>query len=171
MFDKKVVASKGKFDGDFVGAGEDYELPQRLRSKGYKFYTDPRIVAYYTTRSTFRSFLKQTFNYGVSRGLLVRKGHHKIEWRNPTSYWFIPASLFVYEMLLLSYFGLFDSYRFQVLFPFLLYWLVDIAVSAHLLIKTRSLLCLALPPTYFILHNVLGVSSLLGLIFKKKAFS
>jgi glycosyltransferase involved in cell wall biosynthesis len=171
LFDKNVVVSNGKFDEDFVGAGNDDELPLRLRSRGFKFYTNPEIVACYFPRNSFRSFVKQTFNYGVAKALIVRKGYRKIEWRNPASYWFIPASLLIYEILLLFLLGLSNTYLIPALIPFLLYWIVDVSVSLQLLIKTRTLLCITLPVMYFTLHNVLGLSSLIGLVFGKKAFS
>jgi glycosyltransferase involved in cell wall biosynthesis len=171
VFDKKMVISNGKFDEDFIGAGNDDELPLRLRSRGFKFYTNPHIIAYYSTRASFRGFLKQTFNYGVAKGLIVRKGYHEIEWRNPASYWFIPASLLIYEILLLFLLGLSNTYFIPALIPFLLYWIVDVSVSVQLLIKTRTLLCISLPVMYFTLHNVLGLSSLMGLALGKKAYS
>lgn len=171
VFDKEIVVSNGKFDEDFVGAGNDDELTKRLRSRGFKLYTDPKIVAHYSTRGSFGGFLKQTFNYGVAKGIIVRKGYHKIEWRNPASYWFIPASLLIYEILLLFLLGLFNTYLIPALIPFLLYWIVNVSVSFRLLIKTRNLLCISLPVMYFTLHNVLGVSSLMGLAFEKKAYS
>jgi glycosyltransferase involved in cell wall biosynthesis len=170
VFDKRIVISNGKFDGDFIGAGEDDELPLRLRSRGYKFYTNPGIVAYYSTRASFRGFLKQTFNYGVAKGLIVRKGYHKIEWLNPSSYWFVPTSFLIYEILLLLLFGLSNPYFVPAIIPFLFYCVVDVTVSIHLLINTRSFLCITLPVMYFMLHNILGVSSLGGLIIGKKAF-
>lgn len=171
LFDKSIVVSNGKFDEDFASAGEDDELPLRLISRGFKVYTDPKVVAYYSTRGSFRGFLKQTFNYGVAKGLLVRKGYNNIELYNPASYWFIPASLLLYEMLLLFILGFYRSYFLFALIPFLLYWLVDVSVSLHLLIRTKSRLCIALPAMYFVLHNVLGLSSLMGLVLGKRAFS
>jgi len=166
VFDKQIVMSNGKFDEDFI-VGQDDELPLRLRSKGFKFYTNPSIVAYYYTRSSFRGFVKQTFNYGVAKGLLVRKGYRHVEWFNTASFWFIPPTFFLYELFLI----LFSSLHSILIFiPMLLYFIASIIVSFHLLIKERSFLCLLLPIMYFIFHSTLGVGVLAGLIAGKRAF-
>jgi GT2 family glycosyltransferase len=169
VFDKKIVVSNGKFDEDFI-VGQDDELPLRLRLKGYKFYTNPNIIAYYFTRNSFKGFFKQTFNYGVAKGLLVRKGYHRIEWFKPASFWFIPVSFLSYEIFL-SFLFTISGFSYTLAFvPMFLYWLMTLSVSLHLLVKTKNFLCLFLPFMYFILHNVLGVSSLMGLFFGKKTF-
>lgn len=167
VYDKKIVESNGKFDEDFISKGNDDELPLRLRRRGYKFFTNPKIVAYYFPRNSFRNFLKQAFNYGVAKGLIVRKGYHDIEWFNPASFWFVPVSFLFYELFLFTFSGFSFTLAF---FPFILYWLINIFVSFNLLIETKSVLCIILPVMYFVLHNVLGLASLMGLVFGKKAF-
>ncbi len=169
-FDKKIVVSNGKFDEDFIGKGNDDELAKRLHKRKFKLFTNPRIVAHYFTRGSFAGFLKQTFNCGVAKGIIVRKGNYKPELLNPASFWFVPASFLLYEVFVLSLFALSGFSFALVFFPILLYWAVNFLVSFHLMTKTKSILCLVLPPMYFLFHNVLGLSSLLGLLFKKKAF-
>lgn len=170
LFDKQIVISNGKFDEDFIGAGNDDELPLRLRSRGFAFYTNPEIVSRYFTRSSLKSYLKQTYNYGVAKGIIVRKGNRGIELFNPATYWFVPASFLFYEIFILSLFA-FSDFSFPLVFvPFVMYWMINIFVSFHLLISTKTSLCLFLPTMYFVFHNVLGLSSLIGLIFGKKAF-
>jgi dolichyl N-acetyl-alpha-D-glucosaminyl phosphate 3-beta-D-2,3-diacetamido-2,3-dideoxy-beta-D-glucuronosyltransferase len=169
-FDKKIVISNGKFDEDFVGAGNDDELTVRLHSKGFRFFTNPTIVSHYFTRDSFWKFIKQTFNYGVAKGIIVRKGNYKLEFSNPASFWFIPLSFLIYEILLLFIYA-YSGLSFLVFYiPILLYLIVSISVSFHLFVKRRTSICLVLVPMFFIFHNVLGLSSLLGLVFKKKAF-
>jgi len=167
VFDKQVVISNGKFDEDFI-VGQDDELPLRLRLKGFKFFTNPNIVAYYFTRNSFKRFLKQTFNYGVAKGLLVRKGYRHIEWFNPASFWFIPPLFFLYELFLILFFPIFNS--MLIFIPMITYFIVDLLASFHLLIKTKDPLCLLLPIMYLVFHNMLGIGVLVGLIKGKKAF-
>jgi len=164
VFDKKAVVENGKFDEDFI-VGEDYELPLRMRQKGYKFFTDPEIKAYYSTRSYLRKFIRQTYNYAVGFGLMVKKGYFNFKW-------FVPTSFLIYEAFIFFYFAVFDfSSAFKlILIPFILYWLINIFVSFQLLIKTKDIFCLVLPLMYFIFHNVLGVGFLLGIILGKKSF-
>jgi len=164
VFDKKAVIENGKFDEDFM-VGEDYELPLRMRQKGYKFFTDSEIKVYYITRGSFRKFIRQTYNYATSFGLMVKKGYFNFKW-------FVPSSFLIYETFILCYFAIFDfSLAFKlILIPFILYWLINIFVSFQLLIKTKSVFCLVLPLMYFIFHNVLAVGVLMGIIFGKKSF-
>ena len=170
VFDKEIVKSNGKFDEDFIGAGNDDELTIRLHAKGFKFFTNPKIVAHYFARNSFRKFVEQTYNYGVAKGIIVRKGNYRIELLNSASLWFIPASFLLYEIFLLFLF-VFSGFSFAWAFvPFVLYWITSILISLNLLIKTKTYLCLALPALYLVFHNVLGVSSLIGLIFGKKGF-
>lgn len=168
VFDRQIVVSNGKFDEDFI-VGQDDELPLRLRLMGFKFYTNPQIIAYYYTRSSFKGFIKQTFNYGVAKGLLVKKGYRRIEWLNSASFWFIPASFLIYEIFLLLCFVFLHSCILTII-PMILYWLVSLLVSFHLLIKTKDFLCILLPFMYFMHHNLLGTGFLSGLLFAKKAF-
>jgi glycosyltransferase involved in cell wall biosynthesis len=170
VYDKQIVISNGKFDEDFIGAGNDDELPLRLRSRGFKFYTNPKIAAHYITRSSLKTFLKQTFNYGVAKGIIVRKGHYHIEWFNTASFWFIPAAFLSYEIFLLFLSALSGLTFILAFIPMVIYWLVGILISLRLFLQTKSFLCIILPFSYFILHNVLGLSSLIGLILGKKAF-
>jgi dolichyl N-acetyl-alpha-D-glucosaminyl phosphate 3-beta-D-2,3-diacetamido-2,3-dideoxy-beta-D-glucuronosyltransferase len=170
LFDKKIVIENGKFDEDFLAAGEDDELTIRLRNRGYKFFTNSNIISHYFNRNSFLKFIKQTFNYGVAKGIMVRKGNYKPEFSNSASLWFIPASFLIYELLvsfLLIFFGLSFAY---LLIPFMVYWIVSIVISLRLLKNTKSRLCFFLPFIYFVFHNVLGISSISGLLFGKKAF-
>lgn len=172
LFDKNIVVLNGKFDEDFLAAGDDDELTIRLYNRGYKFFTNPNIESHYFTRNSFIKFIRQTFNYGVAKGLMVRKGHYKLEFLNSASLWFVPASFFIYEVVLICVlisFGLSLAFALALI-PFIAYCVSDIAVSLLLLRNTKSVLCLCLPFTYFVFHNVLGLSSLLGLFLKKKAF-
>jgi dolichyl N-acetyl-alpha-D-glucosaminyl phosphate 3-beta-D-2,3-diacetamido-2,3-dideoxy-beta-D-glucuronosyltransferase len=170
LFDKKIVIENGKFDEDFLAAGEDDELTIRLRHRGYKFFTNSNIISHYFNRNSFFKFIKQTFNYGVAKGIMVRKGNYKPEFSNSASLWFIPASFLIYELLvsfLLLFFGLSFAY---LLLPFIVYWTVNIVISLRILKHTKSRLCFFLPFFYFVFHNVLGISSLLGLFLGKNAF-
>ncbi len=166
VFDKEILVSNGKFDEDFVRAGEDYEIGKRLRRRGYKLYTNPNIIAYYFTRSSLKGFLNQTYNYGVARGLMVRKGYYQIELLNPSSFWFVPPLFFLYELSL----PLLVFMSPLMLIPMIIYLIIDLLVSFNLLIKTRNLLCSLLPVMYFVFHSMLGVGVLAGLIAGKKAF-
>lgn len=168
LYDKQIVVENGKFDEDFL-IGEDYELSWRLRLKGYKLYTNPEIIAYYHLRRNFKAFIKQTYNYAVARGLLVRKGYRKINWRYPSTYWFIPVVFFGYNVFFLLY-TFFLGFHIVIVMPMLIYWVSALIVSIKIVIREKTLIGLSLPPLYFIFHNILGLGLLSGLLFGKKAF-
>jgi len=170
IFDKQLIVENGKFDEDFLKAGEDDELTVRLSKGGYKFFTNPKIVSQYYTRSSLKGLISQTYNYGVAKGLIVRKGNFKPEWLSIASFWFIPALFLVYEILLL-FLLILSGFSISVAFvPFLIYTALNTFVTVRLFIETRKLICLILPAVYFAFHNILGLSSILGLIFGKRAF-
>lgn len=170
LFEKKVVTENGKFDEDFLAAGDDDELTVRLFNRGYKFFTNPSIISHYYNRSSFTSFLKQTFNYGVAKGFLVRKTRQKPDFSNLASLSLIPAGFFLYEILVCSVLFIFGFSLWTVLVPFIVYWVFDIGVSLRSFKLTKARLCLLLPVVYFMFHNILGLSSLLGMMLKKRAF-
>ena len=170
VFDKETVVENGKFDEDFTKAGNDDELTIRLHNRGFKFFTNPDIVVHYFPRTSFGKFLRQTYNYGVAKGCMVRKGCRSPELSNSASLWFVPFSFLTYEILLLFILAFFGLSFILAFVPLILYVLVNVFISIRLLAKTKTALCLALPPTYFIFHNVLGLSSLMGLILKKRAY-
>jgi dolichyl N-acetyl-alpha-D-glucosaminyl phosphate 3-beta-D-2,3-diacetamido-2,3-dideoxy-beta-D-glucuronosyltransferase len=172
LFEKKFVVENGCFDEDFLAAGDDDELTIRLHNRGFKFFTNPSIVSHYFTRNSLSKFIKQTYNYGVAKGLMVRKGLKRLEFSNSASLWFIPASLLIYEVLILAMFVLFGLSWVVgvVLIPFFIYFGVSVLLTIALFKETKSKLCLFLPFTYFLFHNILGLSSILGLLLKKRAF-
>ncbi len=169
VFDKKIVVENGKFDEDFLSAGNDNELAKRLRRRGYKLFTNPNIIAHYYTRSSLPKFLKQTYNYGIAQGMIVRKGSN-VPSTNTASLWFIPLSFMAYEILAAVIITLSGLTSYFILIPFALYWIANLTVCLNLFAKTKNKLCLALPPFYFLFHNTLGLSSFLGLTLKKKAY-
>jgi dolichyl N-acetyl-alpha-D-glucosaminyl phosphate 3-beta-D-2,3-diacetamido-2,3-dideoxy-beta-D-glucuronosyltransferase len=170
VFDKNIVKSVGKFDVDFIAAGNDNELAKRLRRKGYTLFTNPKIIAHYTTRDTFKKFLKQTFNYGVAQGIMVTKGHYSTNFRISSSFWFVPFSFLAYELFALITFAYSGFSNYFVFIPLVIYIITNVLVSTRIFLRTKSILSFALPPMYFLFHNILGISSFLGLILKKKGY-
>jgi GT2 family glycosyltransferase len=172
LFNRNEVIKNGCFDEDFLAAGDDDELTIRLHNRGYKFFTNPDILSHYYVRNSLGKFITQTYNYGVAKGFMVRKGLNKIEPFNSASLWFVPAGFLVYEILLLLALGVFGiSWSLALaLIPFISYWLAVIGISLLLYKRTKSRLCFLLPFTYFLFHNILGLSSILGLLLKGKAF-
>ena len=156
LYDKNIVKKIGKFDEDFI-VGQDLELNLRLNKKGYKLYTNPKIKAYYFPRLSFKKFLKQTFNYGAARGLLIRKKYFCI-------FWFIPAFFVLYELFLIF----FNS--FVAFLPLISYFIISFFVSVKIFMNTKKTESLILPFFYFLFHNLIGFGFIYGLIRGKKCF-
>ena len=71
VFDKKRLLEVGGFDARWV-RGQDWELNQRLRAKGYRVWFDPRLEVTYRPRSSWKELAKQFFKTGQWRGILTR---------------------------------------------------------------------------------------------------
>lgn len=67
-----VFTAIGDYDERF-DACEDVELNIRLRKRGMKAYTDPRLAVFYEPRASFPSLIKQMMRYGRGRVRLMLK--------------------------------------------------------------------------------------------------
>ncbi|MBK8444921.1 MAG: glycosyltransferase [Sphingobacteriales bacterium] len=76
-FSRKVFEAVGGFPevrfAAAKAAGEDIELSMRIRQKGFRVCLVPQAYVYHKRRSTWRSFFRQTFNFGVARVSLHRR--------------------------------------------------------------------------------------------------
>ena len=155
LYDKEIVKKVGSFDEDFI-TGQDAELNLRLNKKGYKLYHNPEIKSYYYPRSSFKRFLKQSFNYGAAKGILIRVGYI-----NPL--WFAPLGLVLTELLALFKIKIF-------IYLFLFYLFTDVIASLEVLLRKKDWLALLLPFGYIFFHNLLAVGFLKGLIKGRRSF-
>ena len=155
MYEKKtIVEHVGFFDEDMI-VGNDFEFNLRINKKGYRLFFNPEIKSYYFARSTWRGFLKQTFNYGAVKSVALRKGYFSI-------LWLFPLVFISFEVLFLL---------FPILLPlFLLYWIILISESLRLCIKIKEYKAVVLPLMLFIFHNLISVGFMAGLLFGKRAF-
>lgn len=153
-YPKWIFEKVGLFDED-MAVGEDFEFNLRINKKGYKLFFNPEIKSYYFTRSTWRGFLKQTFNYGAVKGVALRKGYF-------SPFWLIPFGLLGFELLL--------PLVSKLIWIFLLYWLVLFGEGFRLAYKTRNLDGIFLPLLMFLFHNIIGFGFIAGLLFHKRAF-
>lgn len=160
LYDKQIVQNVGCFDEDFI-IGDDYELNLRLNQKGYKLYSNPHIKSYYFTRSSFKSFLKQSFQYGAVKGMCIRTGYNKL-------LWWVPLIFLIFELVLIITAG-------TILFPFLLaviifYFLVSTIFALKIYYKFGEPLALTLALLHFLFHNVVALGLLKGLIWGRRTF-
>lgn len=160
LYDKKLVTKVGMFDEDFI-IGDDYELNLRLNRNGYKLYSNPDIKAYYFTRSSPRSFTRQSFEYGAVKGLCIRSGYNKM-------IWWVPLLFLLFELALLT--SAVTSFFTVMMTLFALYFIASILFSFYIYVKSRNILALSLIVAHFIYHNIVALGFLKGLIRGRRTF-
>lgn len=160
LYDKKIIQNVGCFDEDFI-IGDDYELNLRLNREGYKLYSNPDIKAYYFARSSFKGFIKQSFQYGAVKGMCIRTGYNKL-------LWWVPLMFLIFELILIMAAA-------TILFPFLLgllliYFLISTIIALQIYQKSHEILALSLIMVHFLFHNVVALGLLKGLIWGRRTF-
>jgi len=154
LYDKEKVIEVGKFDEEMI-VGQDLELNLRLNKSGYLLYFNPEIKSYYFTRSNFKRFVKQSFNYAVAKSVLIRKSYF-----NPI--WLMPVFFILFEIFSFS-----SAFIYPLFFvPFLIYLLV-LLVEGMRIGKKEFLEFMFF---MFLFHNIISLGVIAGLIFGKKAF-
>ncbi len=155
LYNKEILKKINGFDEDFI-IGQDGELNLRLNKYGYKLYYNPNIKSYYYSRNSLRKFVKQSFNYGIVKGMCIRSGY-----LNPL--WFASLGLILTELLALLRIKLF-------IYLFLLYIVTTILASLEILSRKKNLLALLLPFGFLFFHNIIGLGFLKGLIKGRRSF-
>ncbi|ALV63886.1 glycosyl transferase [Thermococcus sp. 2319x1] len=154
LYDKKVAEEIGGFDEDML-IGDDFEFNLRLNKKGYKLFFNPEIKSHYYARSSWKGFIKQSFNYGAVKGVSIRKGYF-------SPLWLFPLGFLGFEALL--------PLVPKLLWLFALYWLALFGESLRLAYKTKNPDGIFLPPVMFLFHNLISLGFIAGLLLHKRAF-
>ena len=81
-YKKEILDELGGFDPWFSSA-EDLEINYRAVDSGYTIKPNKKAIVYYRQRTTFSSFIKQSFWYGYGRKLLALKYGHLWEKHSP----------------------------------------------------------------------------------------
>ncbi|MDP2922220.1 MAG: glycosyltransferase [Candidatus Omnitrophota bacterium] len=82
---KRRVLKNVAFDESFYITGEDLDLCQTLKDKGYKLWYDPAIKIKHNPQLNFFSFIKKHFLYGRGFGYFKRK-HASYHFNIPNSF-------------------------------------------------------------------------------------
>ncbi|AHF81260.1 glycosyltransferase [Thermococcus paralvinellae] len=154
LYDKKIVEEIGGFDEDMF-IGDDFEFNLRINKRGYRLFFNPEIKSYYFARSTWKGFLKQTFNYGAVKAMAVRKGYFSPMWLFPLAFLGFEISMIVLRPLI---------------WIFVLYWLALLGEAMRLGVKTRNWDAVIMPPMMFIFHNLISIGFVVGLVVGKRAY-
>jgi succinoglycan biosynthesis protein ExoA len=117
---KNIFETTGLFDTAML-RNQDDEFHYRAKSKGMKIYLNPKIKSWYYPRSTSGSLLKQYFQYGLFKPLVLKKVRSEVKPRH-----LIPSA-FVLYLLLIPFFLFLIGWI--ALIPLLLYLLIDLYFS------------------------------------------
>ena len=151
VFEKVGIYNEG------LGRTEDNEMYYRVSKGGYKICMCPDVISYQQTRSSLKKMLKQKYGngYWIGRTLAICPKCMSI-------YHFVPFA-FVIGCVLAIILGFFSAI-FPILY-FSLYGAVAVGMTVLAIIgeKKRSILNLALPVLFFLLHFCYGVGTLCGL--------
>jgi succinoglycan biosynthesis protein ExoA len=149
---KEIFKTTGLFDEAML-RNQDDEFHYRAKSKGMKIYLNPEIKSWYYPRTNLRTLMKQYFQYGLFKPLVLKKVKSEIKSRH-----LIPSAFILY---LLSIPFLYFITGQLAIIPLVIYFILDIYFSFSkqetVSEKIRSLLI------YPALHISYGCGFLLGL--------
>ncbi|HIP90487.1 MAG TPA: glycosyltransferase [Candidatus Nanopusillus sp.] len=154
LYDRDIAIEVGMFDEDMI-VGNDFEFNLRINKMGFRLFFNPEIRSYYFARSTWKGFLRQTFNYGVAKALVMRKGYF-------SPLWLFPIGFLSLEILMIVIPPLF--------WVFLGYWFILFIEGIRLSYKFRNIEPLMLPFIMFFFHNLVSIGFVAGLVFGKRSF-
>ena len=148
---RKLFDEIGYFD-ERLKRNQDDEFHYRAKSLGKKIYLDPEIKSYYYPRSSLFKLIKQYFQYGLFKPIVLRKIKSEIKLRH-----LIP-SLFSFYILSLPL-AFFNEFY---LVPLFVYIFIDIYFSIRAK-RNINIVCNSLL-IYPVLHLSYGFGFLTGLI-------
>lgn len=85
---KETLLRVGLFDENYV-RHQDYELNYRLRKQGGKILLSPQIHSRYFVRSSLKKLWKQYYQYGVSKGRLIKQHPDSLRLRHAVPFLFL----------------------------------------------------------------------------------
>ena len=80
-FRKSTLERIGLYDEDLV-CGQDVELNFRIVSSGGAVWQSPKIVSWYSPRTSLFKLFRQYFQYGFWKVGVLRKHHRIVSWRS-----------------------------------------------------------------------------------------
>ena len=142
IFDAEALKAVGGYDENTI-RGEDWDLAQRLKSRGGRVWFSPELVVNYWPRSNIKALAWQFYSTGVWRGELTRRAPAKASLR-----YFLPplAMLIMVGLIVSASFGIIGE--LDLIIPLAVYLLaVSFAATTakFLSIAARLAVFVALP--------------------------
>lgn len=148
---RKLFDEIGYFD-ERLKRNQDDEFHYRARSSGKKIYLNPDIKSYYYPRNSISRLIKQYFQYGLFKPMVLRKIRSEIKVRH-----LIPSLFTIYIL-----FSAVSFVRIYYLVPLFVYVLTDLYFSVQA--KTNAKVMAYSFIVYPIIHLSYGFGFLLGLL-------
>src|SRR5690606_93281 len=150
IYKKKVFEEIGLLDKDLI-KNQDDEFHYRLNKAGFKILMLPEMEVEYFVRNSLAGLIKQYFNYGLFKPLVLKKIGNVVSIRH-----FVPA-LFVLYLLSLPL----CLYSMLWLIPLTLYVFIDLFFSMKAAggIKVKAFSFIIFP----VIHVSYGLGFILGL--------
>lgn len=157
VYRTSIFDEVGLFDERLVRT-EDNEMHYRMRTAGYRFLYDPKIVSWRRTRPTFMELVRQKYLNGYWIGRTVPLSPICF-----SAYHFVPA---VFVCTLVGCMLLMLAKHPQPLLVLTgMYGMATLAMTAAAVAsaKRRPVICLLMPALFLILHIAYGAGTLAGL--------
>jgi len=149
---KKIFETTGLFDEAML-RNQDDEFHYRAKSKGMKIYLNPAIKSWYYPRGTIRSLMKQYFQYGLFKPLVLKKVRSEVKLRH-----LVPSAFVLYLIMIPVLYLLVGWIAFV---PAIFYVMIDFGFSFSKLRGLREKMNALV--IYPMLHVSYGCGFLLGL--------
>ncbi len=157
-FRREVFDQIGLFDESLI-RNQDYELNVRIRQAGCKILLSPKIVSYYTPRSSLKALWRQYFQYGRWKVRTLQKHPSSLRWRQTVPPLFV--GLFCSSLLL----GLFQTPAFYLFLPVSLSYLLANLVASTIVAKRGGWRYFPILPLVFgVIHVAWGSGFWYGLL-------
>lgn len=158
IYRKNVFDRVGKYNEELTRT-EDNEMHYRMRKAGFRFYYDPKIESYRTTRSSLRGLVKQKYlnGYWIGRTLHVEPKCFSI-------YHFVPF-IFTLSIIVTSFLAVIGT-KWPKKILWAMYISVDIAMTIMSIAKckNRNIYFILMPFVFIILHLSYGIGTCLGIV-------
>ena len=147
---RELFDEVGYFDEKLL-RNQDDEFHYRAKSKNKKIYQDSEIKLWYYPRNSFTGLIKQYFQYGLFKPMVLYKVRSEMKIRH-----LVPSIFFLYLMLLPLYF----IYPYMLI-PLMFYIMLDIYFSFNL--SKKYLIKIYLLFVYPAIHLSYGFGFIIGL--------